>query len=110
MTKFDGSITGSYGAGAEPLARCQPRVVLFLAGLPRVVQIRRCLVPALRPCGRIRNVIALPPCDPKSLSAALRQGRQGGLGSPFTEIRRLPSGLSVDESKQKNCYPCCQRA
>ena len=44
---------------AEPLARCEPRVVLFLAALPRVIQIRRRLILALRLCGRISKVVAL---------------------------------------------------
>ena len=75
----------------SPVARCEPHVVLFLAGLPCVIQIRRRLALALRPCGRINKVVALPQGKRIIALGCLPTGRQDVLRGPPTEIRLRPS-------------------
>jgi hypothetical protein len=74
---------------AEPVARCEPRVVLFLAGLSRVIQIRRRPVLALRPCGGISKVVALPQGERIITLRCIPTGRQDVLRGPSTEISLL---------------------
>src|SRR5439155_25338429 len=74
---------------AERVARCQPRVVLFLAGLPCVIQIRRGLALALRPCGGVSKVVALPQGERIITLGCIPTGRQGVLRGPPTEISLL---------------------
>jgi len=101
---------GSYGAG--PSGAHAASRASFCASQVCHVSFRSAdaWFPTILPCGRIRNVIALPHATQKSLSAALRQDVKAAWAVRSQISGGPPAGLSVNESKQKNCYPSCQRA
>jgi len=76
---------------------------LFLAGLPSVIQIRRRLVLALRPCGRISKVVALSQGERIITLRCIPTGCQGVLRSPPTEISLLR--LTVES---RSTYQQCE--